>query len=153
MHDIRVLREQMDVLRAALRRRGALDGLASMLERAETLERDRRTLIQAVEERKAARNASSQEVAQRKRNKQPADDLIARGKELGEEIAKLEQELSVPEQSLQRILHETRTRPLPDVRAGGKEKSRSVKEWENPGKAAGLKPHWEIGATLGIIDV
>src|ERR1051325_3826818 len=153
MHDIRVLREQMDVLRDALRRRGALDGLTSVLERAETLERDRRTLIQAVEERKAARNASSQEVAQRKRNKLPADDLIARGKELGEEIAKLEQELSVPEQSLQRILLEIPNMTLPDVPAGGEENNRIVKEWGNPRKDAGLKPHWEIGATLGIIDV
>ena len=59
MHDIRVLREQMDVLRDALNRRGALDGLAPVLERAERLERDRRTTIQAVEERKAARNAMS----------------------------------------------------------------------------------------------
>ena len=153
MHDIRVLREQMDVLRDALRRRGALDSLSSVLERAETLERDRRTLIQAVEERKAARNASSQEVAQRKRNKQPADDLIARGKELGEEIAKLEQELSVPEQSLQRILLEIPNMTLPDVPAGGEENNAIVKEWGTPRKDADLKPHWEIGARLGIIDV
>src|SRR5438046_1705499 len=34
MHDIRVLREQMDVLRDALRRRGALDGLGPVLDRA-----------------------------------------------------------------------------------------------------------------------
>ena len=59
MHDIRVLREQMEVLRDALSRRGALDGLAPVLERAEQLERDRRSTIQAVEERKAARNADS----------------------------------------------------------------------------------------------
>src|SRR5262245_48741910 len=104
MHDIRVLREQMDQLRDALQRRGALDGLAPVLERAERLERDRRTTIQAVEERKAARNTSSQAVAQRKRNGEDASDLIARGRELGEEIARLEAELAAAEQELQGIL-------------------------------------------------
>lgn len=83
MHDIRVLREQMDLLRDALGRRGALDGVQPVLERAEQLERDRRLFIQAVEERKAARNAASQEVAQRKRNKENADELIARARPRG----------------------------------------------------------------------
>src|SRR4051812_8428714 len=98
MHDIKVLREQMDVLRAALARRGALDGLAGVLERAEQLERDRRIMIQAVEERKAARNASSQEVAQRKRRGEDASDLIASGRDLGQEIARMETELAAAEE-------------------------------------------------------
>jgi len=153
MHDIRVLREQMDVLRDALRRRGALDGLASVLDRAEQLERDRRMMIQAVEERKAARNAASQEVAQRKRNKESADDLIARAKDLGEEIARLEKELDVPEQALQRMLLEIPNITLPAVPAGGEENNKIVKEWGTPRKEPGLKPHWDIGAKLGIIDV
>src|SRR5205085_4172538 len=153
MHDMRVLREQMDVLRDALRRRGALDGLAAVLDRAEQLERERRTMIQAVEERKAARNAASQEVAQRKRNKESADDLIARAKDLGEEIARLEKELDVPEQTLQRMLLEIPNITLPNVPAGGEENNKIVKEWGTPRKDAGLKPHWEIGARLGIIDV
>src|SRR5688500_20352199 len=102
MHDIRVLREQMDVLRDARGRRSALDGLASVLERAEHLERERRAMIQAAEERKAARNAASQEVARRKRNKEDADELIGRARDLGDEIGKLEYELGGVEQELDR---------------------------------------------------
>jgi seryl-tRNA synthetase len=153
MHDIRVLREQMDVLRDALGRRGALDGLAPVLTRAEQLERERRIVIQAVEERKAARNATSQEVARRKRNKEDADDIIARGRDLGEEIAKLEHELDATEQELHRILLEIPNVTLPAVPAGGEEENRIVKEWGTPRREAGLRPHWEIGAQLGIIDV
>jgi seryl-tRNA synthetase len=153
MHDIRVLREQMDMLRDALGRRGALDGLASVLGRAEQLERERRVVIQAVEERKAARNVTSQEVARRKRNKEDADDLIARGRDLGEEIAKLERELDAAEQELHRILLEIPNVTLPSVPAGGEGENRVVKEWGTPRRDAGLRPHWEIGAQLGIIDV
>ena len=153
MHDIRVLREQMDVLRDALGRRGALDGLAPVLDRAEQLERDRRTIIQAVEERKAARNTASQAVAQRKRDKEGADDLIARARELGEEIGRLERELSVAEAELQRLLLEIPNMTLPLVPAGGEEANRVVKEWGTPRRDAGLRPHWDIGAQLGIIEL
>src|SRR5205809_271703 len=152
MHDIRVLREQMDVLRDALNRRGALDGLVTVLERAERLERDRRTTIQAVEERKAARNATSQEVAQRKRKGEDAADLMARGRDLGEEIARLERELDITEQELERILLEIPNITLAAVPAGGEDVNRVVKEWGTPRRESGLRPHWEIGARLGIID-
>ena len=153
MHDIRVLREQMDLLRDALRRRGALDGLASVLDRAEALERDRRTIIQAVEERKAARNASSQEVAQRKKKGEDAGDLIARGLELGAAIATLESELSATEDELKGILLVLPNVTLPEVPAGGEDANRIVKEWGTPRRDAGLKPHWELGEALGIIDL
>jgi seryl-tRNA synthetase len=152
VHDIRVLREQMDVLRDALGRRGALNGLSPVLERAEGLERDRRTFIQAVEERKAARNVASQDVAKRKRNKEDADDLIARARDLGDEIAKLEVELGGVEQELQRILLEIPNITLPAVPEGGEDNNRIVKEWGEPRRESGLKPHWELGARLGVID-
>jgi seryl-tRNA synthetase len=153
MHDIRVLREQMDMLRDALGRRGSLDGLAPVLDRAERLERERRTMIQAVEERKAARNTASQEVAQRKRKGEDASELIARARELGEEIARLERELDSAEQELHGILLEIPNITLPDVPAGGETANRVVKEWGTPRREAGLRPHWEIGEQLGIIDL
>ena len=41
------------MLRDGMRRRGALDALAPVIDRGETLDRERRTLIQAADERKA----------------------------------------------------------------------------------------------------
>ncbi|TMG80714.1 MAG: serine--tRNA ligase, partial [Betaproteobacteria bacterium] len=124
-----------------------------MLDRAERLERERRTMIQAVEERKAARNAASAEVAQRKRKGEDASELIERARGLGEEIARLEGELSDVEQQLQRILFEIPNMTLPDVPAGGEDANRVVKAWGTPRKDPGLKPHWDIGERLGIIDL
>src|SRR5262245_22909475 len=121
MHDIRVLREQMNVLRGALERRGAMDGMGPVLERAEHLEQERRVMIQEVEERKAKHNSASQEVAKRKREKQYAADLIAQARELGDEIAKLEGELGSIEDGLQRILLEIPNITLPQVPAGGED--------------------------------
>lgn len=153
MHDFRVLRDQVEALRNGMRRRGKLDALAPLIDRGVALDVERRAMIQAVEERKAARNTASQEVARLKRNKENADDLIARSRALGDEIAKLEQELDGVEQQLQRILLEIPNITLHDVPSGGEEANRVVKEWGTPRREAGLRPHWEIGEQLGILDL
>jgi seryl-tRNA synthetase len=153
VHDLRILREQLELLREALRRRGVLDTLAPVLDRGQALERERRALIQAVEERKAQRNANAQEVAKLKRAKEDADELIAQGRALSDEIAKLERELASTEAGLQRTLYEIPNINLPDVPAGGEEHNVIVREWGTPRPREGVKPHWEIGARLGMIDL
>ena len=80
-----MLREQIELLREAMRRRGVLDAVGPCIDRGEQLERERRALIQAVDERKARRNLNAQEVARRKRAGEPADDLIVQGRALGDE--------------------------------------------------------------------
>jgi seryl-tRNA synthetase len=153
MHDLRMLRDQIDVLREGLRRRGALDALAPVLRRAEGLEQQRRALIIASDERKAARNANAQEVARRKKAGEPADELIALGRGLGDEIAKLENDLREVESGLQGIVLEIPNVTLPNVPEGGEEKNEIVKTWGTPRTTGKLAPHWDIGARLGLIDL
>jgi seryl-tRNA synthetase len=153
MHDLRVVRERLDDLREAMRKRGALEGLAPHLDRCEALERERRLLTQAVDERRAARNASSQEVARRKRAGENADDLIAQGRALGDEIARLEEELSTAEQALVGILLEVPNATLPEVPAGGEECNVIVRDWGEPRASEGVRPHWEIASELGLVDL
>jgi seryl-tRNA synthetase len=148
-----MLREQVDLLRDGVRRRGMLEALEPQIARGVELEQERRTLIQAVEERKAARNVSSQEVARRKRAGEPADDLIAQGRALGEEIVALQRDLDRTDEQLRDILLEIPNLTLPRVPEGGEECNVIVSEWGTPRPRDGLKPHWEIGAQLGIIDI
>jgi len=150
---MRALREQVDLLRDAMRRRGSDQSVLELIDHGEALERDRRTLIQAVEERKAARNTNAQEVARRKKARESADELIARGRALGEEIARLEGELDTVEGRLRTILLELPNATLPEVPAGGEEHNVVVKQWGEPRGSAGVRPHWEVGAALGIIDL
>ena len=153
MHDLKSLRDQIDALRDAMRRREKLDQIGPLIDRAEALDRDRRTSIQAVEERKAARNATTQEVARRKKAKENADDLVAQSRALGEEISRLESELATSESELERILLEIPNIPLPEVPNGGEECNVIVREWGTPRMESGLRPHWEIAEALGIIDL
>jgi len=153
VHDLRVLREQIDLLRDGMRRREALDVLAPIIDRGETLDRDRRELIQAADERKALRNTTSQEVAKRKRVGEPADELIAQGRALGDEIARLEAELAEVEGSLRAVLLEIPNLTLAKVPAGGEENNLIVGEWGTPRPPAGVVPHWEVGTKLGLFDL
>ena len=132
MHDLRVVRENIDALRAGLRRRGALDALSPTLDRAITLDKSRRETIQAVEERKAARNAVTQQVGQRKRAGEAADDLQQQSRALGEEIAKLDSELAETETRLSSILLEIPNITLTEVPAGGEESNVVARSWGSP---------------------
>ncbi|HMI49584.1 MAG TPA: serine--tRNA ligase, partial [Gemmatimonadaceae bacterium] len=152
MHDLRMVREHIDALRAGMRRRGALDALSPTIDRAIALDKSRRETIQAVEERKAARNAVSQQVGQRKRGGEAADDLQQQSRALGDEIARLDRELSETEGELSAILLEIPNVTLEQVPAGGEENNASVRNWGTPREGARVQPHWEIGARLGIID-
>lgn len=153
MHDLRALREDVATLRDGLRRRGKLDALGPLVDRAIALDAERRTLIQAVEERKAARNTGSQEVARRKKARESADDLIEQTRALGVEIARLETELSAAEGQLDRIMLELPNTPLTDVPEGGEDDGQVLRAWGTPREDASLRPHWEIGTALGILDL
>lgn len=147
-----MVRENIDTLRAGMRRRGALEALSPTIDRAVTLDKTRRDTIQAVEERKAARNAVSQQVGQRKRAGEAADELQQQSRALGEEIARLDGELANTEGELAAILLELPNITLDEVPPGGEESNTVVRTWGEPRTGARVQPHWEIGTRLGLID-
>ena len=153
MLDPRLVREDLERLRAGMRRRGKLDALSPSIDRACALDRDRRTTITAVEERKAARNQMTQEVARRKKAKEDAADLIEQGRALGEEISRLEREARDAEESLGTILLDLPNLVADDVPEGGEEANTVVRRWGEPRPADGVRPHWEIGEALGVLDL
>lgn len=153
MHDLRMFREQVDTLREGMRRRGKLETLAPIIDRAQLIDADRRGMIQAVEERKAARNRMSQEVARRKKGGESADDLLGQSRNLGEEIARLENELAALEVALTAAVLEVPNVTLPEVPEGDETSNAIVFSWGNPKETGSVSPHWEVGATLGLIDL
>lgn len=151
MHDLRMIRDQIELLREGMRRRGKLDSLAQAIDRAEALESERRTKIQAVEERKSARNTATREVALLKRAGKDATSQQNQSREMGDDISGLESELALAEGALNQILLEIPNVTLPDVPPGGEESNSVIREWGAP-RSPATRPHWEIGEALGIID-
>jgi seryl-tRNA synthetase len=64
----------------------------------------RRSIIQTVEEQKALRNSASQEVANRKRSGQNADDVIEHMRVVGESIKELDSQLAELEETIEAIM-------------------------------------------------
>lgn len=154
MHDIRLLRDGLDVLREGMRRRGKLDEVAPLLDRAADLERERRSAITELEERQARRNAIAGEVASLRKAGQDAGALIAEGREVGLAIAALDARRGVADSAVQALLLELPNITRDDVPAGGEEANTVIRTWGTPrDDGATLKPHWEIGEKLGILDL
>lgn len=152
MLDLRMFREQVDTLREGMRRRGKLDALAPVIDRVQTIDADRRGMIQALEERKAARNRISHEVARRKKAGESADELLGQSRNLGEEIARLEGELASVEAELTVALMDIPNLTFPEVPEGGEEFNAVVASWGTPREKGGVSPHWEVASKLGLID-
>ncbi len=154
MHDIRLLRDQLDHLREGMRRRGKLAELGPLLDRAESLERERRAAITELEAQQARRNKVTQEVAQKRKAGEDATALIAEGRTIGDVIAALEQRRNEADAAVQAMLYELPNIPLPEVPEGDESHNTVVKSWGTPREdGATLVPHWDAAAAMGILDL
>lgn len=153
MHDLKLLRENIAALRDGMRRRGKLDTLGPLIDRAEELDRERRHLLTQIEEKQAARNAASQDVARRKRAGEDAADVIARTRTLGDEIAALQKSYDAQFAELEQLQYELPNIPLADVPEGGEDANVVLRSWGEPRAHDGVRPHWEVGEQLGILDL
>ncbi|HYW51542.1 MAG TPA: serine--tRNA ligase, partial [Gemmatimonadaceae bacterium] len=153
MHDLRVVREQMVLLRDGFARRGKLETLGPILDQLEGLEKSRRALITAVEERKAQRNVMTQEVARKKRAGEDASTLVDTSRTLGVEIAQLETELADTERTVATLMLELPNVTGSAVPAGDETHNSVVRAWGTPREDATVRPHWEVAANMGMLDL
>ena len=154
MHDIRLLRDQLEHLRDGMRRRGKLAELGPMLDRAESLERERRAAITELEAQQARRNKVTAEVGQRRKAGEDATELMAEGRAIGEHIATLEQRRAETEAAVSSMLYELPNITLPDVPEGDETCNTVVRTWGTPRSPdASIVPHWEKGEAFGMIDL
>lgn len=150
MLDIRLIRDNPAAVKAGHRKKGLEAPVDEVLDR----DRERRYLLQELELKKAERNRASEEVARLKKNGQAADTLIAKAKRLGEEIAQGEAHLRPLEEELTRLLLELPNVPHDSVPNGAGEEDNPVVQVEGslPQFNFAVKPHWEIGEHLGLLD-
>ena len=153
MHDLRLVREQMHVLRDGFERRGKLDTLGPILDRLDGFEKERRVLIQAVEDRKARRNAITQDVAQKKRGGEDATKLVTASREIGTEITRLEVSLAETERAVSLLMLELPNITRDDVPAGDETQNVVVRSWGVPRDDTGVRPHWDVATELGMLDI
>jgi seryl-tRNA synthetase len=154
MLDLRLIRQDPSAVRAALARRGADAETGPAVERVVALDEERRALIAEGDELKARRNAVSQEVAERKRRGEGADELIAEMRGVNERIREIDSRLREVEGEIDHLLLRLPNLPDPSLPDGGEEANLLVRAWGEPRRFDfAPKPHWELGAALGMLDL
>ena len=153
MLDLAFVRDHLPVVEEKLRQRG-MDPSA-VLGDFQKLDAERRTAIRESEEVKALRNQLSEEVAIRKKQKQDATPLINQTKELRERIAGTEQRAEALDTRLRDILVGIPNLPQDSVPVGSSaDDNAEVRRWGTPPQFDfTAKPHWELGESLGVLDL
>lgn len=120
----------------------------------EEWDQQRRELIAKTEVLKAERNKASEAIAQKKRNKENADDAILQTRELGDKIKELDTQLNEVEEKFHHMMMRLPNIPHESVPVGEDEDAnQEVYTWgELPKFDFEAQPHWDLGTGLNIID-
>jgi seryl-tRNA synthetase len=151
MHDLNYFRDHLDVFANMARKRNMQLDLDAFL----ALDKERRELITANEQRKALRNKASDEIARLKKEKQPADALIAEMKLVSEQIKQTDERIAELDARQREFMLTIPNLLHSSVPVGkGSEENVEVRRWGAPPKFDFLpKPHWELGENAGILDL
>ncbi|HEX5963868.1 MAG TPA: serine--tRNA ligase [Gemmatimonadales bacterium] len=153
MIDLKRLRQDPAGSRASLMRRGD-PSVAETIDAIIDLDRQRRDLLVRVETLKAERNTASDEVARRKRANESAVDLMERLKVSGEEVKLLDARLREIEAALDGLALTVPNFVDDRVPEGDASANRVIRSWGEPQPFDFVaKPHWELGVSLGLLDL
>jgi seryl-tRNA synthetase len=150
MHDLRTLRDNLDPIKSRLGPRGrdvAWDELRALLD-------ERRTLTVAVDSLRHELKKGSDDVARLKREKQPADAVMAQMKALGDRIKAEEDRLRTADERAMEMALRIPNLPHQSVPAGkDPADNQEVRRWGTaPSFTFTPKSHSDLGEALGILD-
>lgn len=150
MLDVKLVRNNFEQVKKALSKRNKDYNLDEFLE----LDKKRRELLQKVEELKSKQNSDSKQVPILKKEGKDTSSLLQEMKELSEQIKVLDTEVSDYDNKLEQFLMNIPNTPC-DLVPDGKSDTDNleVRKWGEPTKFDfEIKPHWELGAELDILD-
>ncbi len=150
MLDIGLIREETRRVEEGFRKRGVTIDLAPLLK----LDGERRAILKRIEELRSQRNRASDEIGRLKREGKSAEELLARMREVSEEVKKIEGDITCIENEEREILLTLPNLPHESVPAGANEKENvEIRRWgEIPRFTFEPKSHWQTGEDLEIID-
>ncbi|MGD9908804.1 MAG: serine--tRNA ligase [Mesotoga sp.] len=153
MIDVRLIRENPEIVRRALEYRQMT---SELLDEIVYLESKRREALQVVEQKKAERNSISSEIARAKASKDVSLSLslMERAKEISSEVKELDLQTSQIEEELKKKLLYLPNIPSSTTPVGKSEEDNVViRMWGEPRKVNfEIRPHWDYGPETGLID-
>jgi seryl-tRNA synthetase len=150
MLDINLIREQPDLVRAALRKRQMDPG---MVDAVAELDLQRRALLGQVEALKAERNVVSKEIGKMKAPEE-RQAKIEQMRLVGEQISALDNQVREVDEALQRQVAVIPNLPLETIPYGVDENENVVVRTIGEPRSFDFtpQPHWELGTKLGILN-
>jgi len=153
MLDIKLLREQPEMVRQAMRDLFAED---APIDDAINLDLRRREILVEVEVLKAERNTGSRQIGalMREGRREQAEQQKVRMSEIGDTISTLDAELKQVDADLEWAMLTIPNLPLSEVPIGKDDSENIVTRTEGEFRSFDFepRPHWEIGEELGILD-
>jgi len=153
MLSLQQLRHDPDSAKVALAKRGQ-EGSSAVIDELLSVDGERRQVIARVEDLKARRNEVSKEIGELKRQGGDAEDRINEMRTVGGQIAELDAVVVAADDRIREFLLNLPNLPFPEVPAGGEADNVVIREWgERPAFSFNPQPHWELGESLGILDL
>jgi seryl-tRNA synthetase len=151
MLDLGYVRDHLDAIEKMSRDRGVAIDLAQF----RAIDTERRQLITQTERLKAERNNASGEIVQLKKSGQDAGPILARMKEVSEEIKRDDERIAQFDEALKSFLLTVPNMPHASVPVGTSSADNvEVRRWGTPPNFDfAPKPHWDIGEATGILDL
>ncbi len=153
MLDLGFVRANLEHVEEKLRARGA--DPSALLGDFRALDSSRREAITASEQVKARRNELSQQVGALKKSGQDATAVMNETRALKDKLDELDQTAADLDDRLRQLLSGIPNLTRDEVPTGLSEADNlTVKTWgDKPSFAFTAKPHWELGESLGILDL
>ena len=151
MLDIKRIKRDLEEIKPLMAKRGEKD---FSFEEVIELDDKRIELLQEVEALKNEQNVDSKLIPQYKKEGKNTDELMARLKELSEQIKNLDDKVKEVEEDLFQKLLRIPNVPHPDVPTGDTDEDNlEVRKWGEPTTFDfEAKAHWDIGTELNILD-
>lgn len=149
MLDIKLICDNPEKIQALLAKKGCNVDFTDLLEWV----KQRKALLQEVEADKAERNKVSAQIPALKKQGLPVDEIFAKMRALGEEIAKRDEKVNELSDNIFDFVAKLPNTPDEDLLPGEKENNQVVKVFgEKPDFKFTAKNHVDLCTSLGLID-
>lgn len=151
MLDIKRIRQETGMVKEKVTKRG-MD--AGVIDEILELDKARRDLIQETEELKSRRNKVSGEIAQKKKNKEDAEDVIKEMREVGEQIKQIDHRLNEVKDKFHDLMSGIPNLIHDDVPEGADDSENVEVRRSGETRTFDFEPkaHWDILEDLELAD-
>lgn len=151
MHDLRELRANTNLFKEKLAKRDK--NLFNLVDEILELDQRKRQIQTRADDYRKRKNEIADEIGHSKDKKEKVENLKKESLDVGNKLAKIEKEEIDINYKLEEKVMWLPNIPADDVPVGENQtQNKEISKWGQPKIDSWIKPHWEIGTKLNILD-